>query len=127
MEETNRKIEPRGKRLLLEVRISDEGKATLAGTRFHVEITKPLGAPKRLNLLDYCDENGDDKDVFARRLKKIYELAPKRANAFATPHRWKDSEICSAGDNDIIHESQIQFYELNRASLEEALRYSGII
>ena len=127
MEERNTETKTQGKRLLLEVIISDEGEATLAGTGFPVKITKPLGVPRKMNLVDYSTESGDDMDVFARRLEKIYELAPKRANAFATPHQWKDSEIHSGGGDDIIHESQVQFYELNKASLEEALRYSGLI
>ena len=114
------------KRILLELDIDDSGLARLAGTGFGVKIKKPLGGPKSFSGVDYTNEDGSVRGFHLNRLDWLYELAPEGANAYCIAVEWNERYIEGSGDG-IIHTEPVQFYELDKESVQNAFKASGLI
>lgn len=116
-----------GSKLLLELRVDENGVITLFGTE-DVVVAKPLGGPLCLAHTFHPDDD-NDQDVFTYRNEAIYLDAPKGANAFSTPRiaeRVTGPGVFSWDDLSLIN-TPVQYYRVSRHSVKKILRRSGLI
>jgi hypothetical protein len=114
------------KRILLELDIDDSGLARLAGTSLGVKIKRPLGGPKTFSGIDYINEVGSERGFHLDRLDRLQALAPEGSNAYCMATEWDDRYVEESGDG-VIHMEPVQFYELEKSSVQEALSAGGLI
>jgi len=74
-----------GDRILLELRVEDDGKMILEATGDEVSGI-PVGEPTVIFVTN--EENYDENDLFTRRQKWIYSEIPEGANAYSPGRGW---------------------------------------
>src|SRR3989338_7760684 len=111
--------EQRKPRILLELRVQDDGKMLLEPSK-QIVTGVAIGEPKRMLVI--CG----DEDIFTRRMGEIHGNAPSLANAYSPGRTFAEGDTechlyfeISGGGIDRVDQT-IQYFRLDEASLELA-------